>query len=93
LHAAEISSTEISPLPCSPPKNSPDPSTFAKFPSPNGEELIHRDCVLAMVGVMTPTPTWSDGEAIEHAIEQQLAKSYGNSIGMKPALPCPELGL
>jgi len=61
----------------------PEAPTPAVFPAIGGQELINRTCVLALVRVQTHPPAWQDGRALAQAVQQQFAKKYGDSIGMK----------
>jgi hypothetical protein len=61
----------------------PEAPTPAVFPTSSGQELVNRDCTLAMVRVQAPAPSQGDGQGFERAFQQQFAQKYGNSIGMK----------
>jgi hypothetical protein len=61
----------------------PEAPTPAVFPTLGGQELINRTCELALVRVQTRTSTRQDGRALAQAVQQQFAKKYGDSIGMK----------
>ena len=64
----------------------PDPPTPAVFPTVAGDVLIDRSCTLALIRVQMRTPAERDGRALAQALQQQLAKKYGDSIGMKGAV-------
>lgn len=64
----------------------PEAPTPAVFPTAAGQMLIDRTCTLALIRVQTPTPANQDGRALAQALQQHLAKKYGDSIGMKGAV-------
>lgn len=64
----------------------PEAPTPAVFPTAAGQMLIDRTCTLALIRVQTPTPADQDGRALAQALQQHLAKKYGDSIGMKGAV-------
>jgi hypothetical protein len=55
------------------------------FPAAAGQALMDRTCTLAMIRVQTRTPAEQDGRALAQALQQHLAKKYGDSAGMKGA--------
>jgi hypothetical protein len=61
----------------------PEAPTPAVFPTASGEDLINRDCKLAMVRVQTAASTDRDGHAFEQGLQEQFVKKYGESLGMK----------
>lgn len=61
----------------------PSPPSTAVFPTANTDDLINHDCTMAMVRVVTTTPTDAEGQAFEQALQQQFIQKYGDSIGMK----------